>query len=69
MNTTPSDSTGNPVLEAFIRAIRESFHDEPWEAIEPYAERVWIESRMDQDPDWQNIKERIRAHWPFPAAA
>jgi len=56
---------GNRVFDAYVSAIKETFGSEPWEDIERFAERVWVECRFDGDPDWAGIRERIRADWPM----
>jgi hypothetical protein len=63
MNLSDSPDT-DPVFDAYLSALSESFHDEPWEAIEQYARRIWTECRMDGDADWGTVRERARDAWP-----
>lgn len=63
MNASLPDGTGDPVLEAYISALRESFGTEPWDDIETFARRVWLECRFDGDPDWEAIRHRVQVEW------
>jgi hypothetical protein len=56
---------GNRVFDAYVSAIKQTFGSEPWEDIERFAERVWLECRFDGDPEWTGIRERIQAQWPM----
>jgi hypothetical protein len=66
--TTIESSDTNRVFEVYVSALAQSFQGEPWEEIERYAHRIWIECRMDGDADWATIRERARNAWPYYSA-
>ena len=63
MNARHPMDTGDPVFDAYVSALKESFAQEPWEDIETFAQRVWRECRFDGDPDWEAIRDRVREAW------
>lgn len=63
MPRTETSGTGNPVLDAYISAVKETFGTRPWEEIESFAQRVWNNVRMPEDPAWDEVKHLIQERW------
>lgn len=63
MNASAAMNTRDPVFEAYVSALKESFGNEPWEDIETFARRVWLECRFEGDPDWEAIRRQVRIEW------
>lgn len=67
--TCPIPDTGNPVLDAFVDAIRITFGKEPFEEIEGFLARAWAQCRIDGDPEWPDVREHVRDAWVSPRTA
>lgn len=52
------------VFDAYLSAIKGAFGTEPWDDIAQYAEAAWREIRGKNSPEWDAIKDRVRAEWP-----
>jgi hypothetical protein len=52
-------------VNGFIHAAIEAFGLETWDEVEPYIERAWQGCQLDGDPSWGDIRDRVRAAWPY----
>lgn len=46
---------------AFAIVLREVFHGEPWEEIEPYAARAW--SQLPDVQAWEDVRDSVFQHF------
>ena len=58
---------GDSQVVAFIDAIKTAIGDEPFDEMERFLERAWVESRMPGDPEWPEVRDRMREEWARPA--
>ena len=60
----PADEAAQErAVVAYIAAIKKTFGGEAWERVEPYAKSAWAISRLDGDPQWLEVRERLKAEW------
>lgn len=64
MSTKEPGDTGNPMLDAFMAGAKEIFGRESWADVAPFVERAWNDLRGPDDPEWEDIRERIWSQWP-----
>ena len=50
-------------LTAFVDVLSQVFHDEPWEAIEAYAERAWDGCGFSEEKPWDEVKDHVCVEW------
>ena len=63
MNSSHSSGTREVVFDTYLVELKRPFYGEPWSNIEQYAERIWMECREVDDPNWESIKSRVQADW------
>lgn len=56
----------NDPVSGFIEAVKAAFGTENWDEVEPYLERAWHGCQMPEDPSWAEIRDDVRAAWPYP---
>lgn len=66
MTSQQAPSPSEDTVETFLVAALEAFGLEPWGDVEPYVEKAWNGCRISGDPDWAEIRDRVRAAWAYP---
>lgn len=64
-------STPEALLEydTYLCALRAAFHDEPWEAIEIYAARIWKACGLESSRPWDEAAAMVRDAFRDPSGA
>lgn len=55
-------------VAAYIAAMKRTQGIECWERVERYAESAWGICRIEGDPEWPEVRERLKATWPATGA-
>lgn len=48
----------------FVRTLQSLWRNEPWEDVEPYAERAWRQvTRLGKNWPWSTVRDFVRESW------
>lgn len=60
------DTDSERMIALYIAAMKRNFGDESWAQVELYAQSAWASCRMDSDPEWPEVRERLKDAWCLP---